>query len=178
MSRWVGCFVFFFVWKKPLREVLLEIIAYFSQKIRLGRWARVNPPPIYYWLVPSSSSWDLQSIPQTLVPPKHISHIQVSLFTLWQTHPWNWNCIYVGTTNSKPPRPIIMIGQSKTGSSSHVIFITLFSSRRCISLLLRPFTSLSKTQHLRKSKNLSSSDSNVQDHILSTGGDDLSAIII
>jgi hypothetical protein len=33
------------------------------------------------------------------------------------------------TTNSKPPRPIITIGQSVMGSSSHIIFITLFSSR-------------------------------------------------
>jgi len=38
---------------------------------------------------------------------------------------------YVGTTNSKPPGQIIMIGQSKKWSSSQIIFITLFSSR-CI----------------------------------------------
>jgi hypothetical protein len=38
------------------------------------------------------------------------------------------DCIYVGTTNSKPPGLIIMIGQSKTGNSSQIIFITLFSS--------------------------------------------------
>jgi hypothetical protein len=31
-----------------------------------------------------------------------------------------------GTTNSEPPAPIIMIGQSKTLSGSHIIFITLF----------------------------------------------------
>jgi len=31
----------------------------------------------------------------------------------WQPHQphWNLNCIYVGTTNSKPPGPIIMINQ-------------------------------------------------------------------
>ncbi len=40
----------------------------------------------------------------------------------------------MGTTNSKPPGPIVMIGQSKTGSSSQIIFITLFSSR-CTALL-------------------------------------------
>ncbi len=39
-----------------------------------------------------------------------------------------------GTTNSKPPGRIIMIDQSKTGGSSHIIFITLFSSK-CTALL-------------------------------------------
>jgi hypothetical protein len=38
----------------------------------------------------------------------------------------NWNYINVGTTNSKPPRPIIMIDQSEILSCSHVQFITLF----------------------------------------------------
>jgi hypothetical protein len=33
------------------------------------------------------------------------------------------------TTNSKPPRPIIMIGWSVTGNSSQIIFVTLFSGR-------------------------------------------------
>jgi hypothetical protein len=33
-----------------------------------------------------------------------------------------------GTTNSKPPGPIIMIGQSEILSSSQIIFITLFSA--------------------------------------------------
>ncbi len=32
-----------------------------------------------------------------------------------------------GSTNSKPPGPIIMMGQSETLSSCHIIFITLFS---------------------------------------------------
>jgi hypothetical protein len=38
-----------------------------------------------------------------------------------------------GTTNSKPPGRIIMMGQSETLSRSHVIFITLFSAgaHRC-----------------------------------------------
>jgi hypothetical protein len=38
-----------------------------------------------------------------------------------------------GTTNSKPPGPIIMMGQSETLSSSQVKFITLFSAgaQRC-----------------------------------------------
>jgi hypothetical protein len=38
------------------------------------------------------------------------------------------------TTNSDPPGPIIMIGQSKTGSSNEIILITLFS-RSCTALL-------------------------------------------
>jgi hypothetical protein len=33
-----------------------------------------------------------------------------------------------GTTNSKPQGPIIMMGQSEILSSSHIIFITLFSA--------------------------------------------------
>jgi hypothetical protein len=32
-----------------------------------------------------------------------------------------------GTTNSKPPGPIIMMGQSETLTSSQILFITLFS---------------------------------------------------
>jgi hypothetical protein len=42
------------------------------------------------------------------------------------TNNWNWNCIYMGTTNSKPPGPIIMIDQSKVLSRRQVQFITLF----------------------------------------------------
>jgi hypothetical protein len=33
------------------------------------------------------------------------------------------------TTNSKPPRPIIMIGQSESGSSGRIRFTTVFSER-------------------------------------------------
>ncbi len=47
------------------------------------------------------------------------------------------------TTNSKRPWGIIMIDQSKTGSSSQIIFITLLSGR-CTLLLCHSFTSLSK----------------------------------
>ncbi len=40
-----------------------------------------------------------------------------------------WDCnLRQGTTNSKPPGPIIKIGQSETGRSSQIILIT-FSSR-------------------------------------------------
>jgi hypothetical protein len=41
----------------------------------------------------------------------------------------NWTANRWETTNSKPPRPIIMIGRSVTGSSSQIIFVTLFSGR-------------------------------------------------
>ncbi len=37
-----------------------------------------------------------------------------------------WNCIYVVTTNSKPPGPIIMIDQSEILSRSQVQIFTLF----------------------------------------------------
>jgi hypothetical protein len=46
------------------------------------------------------------------------------------------------TTNSKPPGPIIMIGQSQTGSGSQIIFITLFFWQGLDFAV--PFTSLSK----------------------------------
>jgi hypothetical protein len=46
------------------------------------------------------------------------------------------------TTNSKSPKPIIMIGWSEIESSSQIIFITLFSGR-CTALLCF-FISLSK----------------------------------
>jgi hypothetical protein len=61
--------------------------------------------------------------------PAKMSHIQVYFFptppiklkvglqTKWET------------TNSKPPGPIIMIGQSETGSNRHIKFIPLFSGR-------------------------------------------------
>jgi hypothetical protein len=39
---------------------------------------------------------------------------------------YDWNCICVGTTNSKPPGPIILINQSEILNSSQVQFITLF----------------------------------------------------
>ncbi len=40
----------------------------------------------------------------------------------------------MGSTNSKPPALIIMIGYSKLGRRSQIIFITVFSSR-CTALL-------------------------------------------
>jgi hypothetical protein len=46
------------------------------------------------------------------------------------------------TTNSKPPGPVIMIGQSQTGSGSQIIFITLFFCQGLVFAV--PFTSLSK----------------------------------
>ncbi len=37
-----------------------------------------------------------------------------------------WNCVYVGTTNSKPPGPIIMIDQSEILSRNQIQFLTRF----------------------------------------------------
>ncbi len=47
-----------------------------------------------------------------------------------------------GTTNSEPPGPIIMIGQSETLSSSQIIFITLFcaGAQRCFAFYGPPET--------------------------------------
>ncbi len=63
-------------------------------------------------------------------PCKNISHIQVLVIYFLPTPPIKLKLgVQIGgkTTNSKPPRPIIMISQSRTGSSSQIIFITLFS---------------------------------------------------
>ncbi len=65
-------------------------------------------------------------------PCKSISHIQCS-YLLFLIPPVRLKK-EVGTTNGKQPWPIIMIGQSKTGRSSQIIFIILFSSR-CTSLM-------------------------------------------
>jgi hypothetical protein len=83
------------------------------------------------------------------------------------------------TTNSKPPGPIIMIGQSETGSSSQIIFITLFSGRYTTSLCLFKQTvqqkCLAKTILLSQTSVFglfSSSNFRLQGHILSTTGDE------
>ncbi len=44
----------------------------------------------------------------------------------------------MGTTNNKPPGPIVMIAQSKTGSSSQIMLITLLSSSYTPSLRFIP----------------------------------------
>ncbi len=85
-----------------------------------------------------------------------------------------------GTTNSKPPGPNIMIDQSKTGSSSRIIFITLFSSRCTALLCFLPasanwantqekthFPELNKPAYV----DFSSSKFIVHGHILSTVGE-------
>jgi len=68
-----------------------------------------------------------------------------------------------------------MIGQSKTGFSSQIIFITLFSSR--CTVLLRLLQQIDRI-YRRKTNFLSfvdfsSSDFNVQGHIVSTDEDAL-----
>ncbi len=48
------------------------------------------------------------------------------------------------TTNSKPHGPIIMVGQSKTGSSSQIIFITLCFGR-CTTSFYQPQQTVQKS---------------------------------
>ncbi len=82
------------------------------------------------------------------------------------------------TTNSKPPGPIIMIGQSQTGNGSQIIFISLFVWQGLDFAM--PFTSLSKLCKNVGPKpfrwanpacfDFSSSNFNLQGHVLSTGG--------
>jgi hypothetical protein len=52
----------------------------------------------------------------------------------------NWNCKYVGTTNSKPPGPILMIDQSEILRCSYVRFITLFFGGGTTVLCILPAT--------------------------------------
>jgi len=94
----------------------------------------------------------------------------------------NWNCIYVGTTNSKPLGPIIMIDQSEILSCSQVQFITLFffggaqlcctfhQPRQAARIWCR------KTNFLAHF-NFFTIIFTVWSHILSTSGDALNAII-
>jgi hypothetical protein len=64
---------------------------------------------------------------QYVTLPNKIKCLSLAFF-FWQPPQYNcnWNCIYVGTTNSKPLGPIIWIEQSKILSHSQVQFITLF----------------------------------------------------
>ncbi len=93
----------------------------------------------------------------------------------------------MGTTESKPPGPIIVNGQSRSGSTGRFIFITLFFNM-CTSLA--PFfTSLNKLRIYVGEKlfsctksalfpDFSLSDFNVKCHILSTGGNALISVCI
>jgi hypothetical protein len=78
-----------------------------------------------------------------------------------------------GTTNSKPPGPIIMMGQSETLISSQITFITLFSAgaERCCAYYQQPVELCgAKTIFMSQTGifGLSSSNFTVQDHFLST----------
>jgi hypothetical protein len=75
------------------------------------------------------------------------------------------------TANSKPPRPIIMIGQSKTGSTSQIIFVTLFFQQLLgFSVLI---TNLGKLQVKLACFEFLQPNLSGQGHILSTTGDSL-----
>ncbi len=63
-------------------------------------------------------------------PCKNISHIQVLVIYFLPTPPIKIKLgMQIGgeTTRSKPPEPIIMISQSRTGSSSQIMFVTLWA---------------------------------------------------
>ncbi len=72
---------------------------------------------------------------------KYFTHVSVVIYFFANLNPKTGTANRWETTNSKSPRPIIMIGQSETESSnSHIIFITLFSGM-CTTLPC-PVTSL------------------------------------
>jgi len=94
-----------------------------------------------------------------------------------------------GTTDSKPHGPIIMMGQSRTLSSSHIIFITFVSAGAQHWLLVGwSFTSHGKLYNYAEPKpfswskpahfDFSSSNFTVRGDILSTPGDALTQLHI
>ncbi len=84
-----------------------------------------------YFLFISDGLCTLSLAVPSMWPCKNISHIQVLVIYFLPTPRIKLKLgVQIGgeTTNSKPPGPIIMISQSRRGSSSHqIIFITLFS---------------------------------------------------
>ncbi len=120
-----------------------------------------------------------QGYPFSTWPCKTISHILVSSILFHNlTHKTktgtanSWE-----TTNSKPPGPIIVIGQSETMSSYHIISIILFSSR-CTALLcpLPASTHYAKNARSKpfswaKPTYFDSSSSNFNGSHMSTAGD-------
>jgi hypothetical protein len=96
------------------------------------RWANQK-----YWAAVRSyiTCYTLRASPavcfQYVTMQKCFSHPSFGYFLFFQprTHKnWNWDSkIGGGTSNSKPPGPISMMGQSEILSSSQVISITLFS---------------------------------------------------
>jgi hypothetical protein len=64
----------------------------------------------------------------------------------------------------------MMIGQSETGSSSQIISITLFSGRCQALLCLSPASANCAKMLVKNHYDLSSSNFNLQCHILSTSG--------
>jgi hypothetical protein len=90
----------------------------------------------------------------------------------------------LGTTNSKPPGPIIMIDQSKIRITMRSYFLhsSLAGAQRCCA-----FNQPQQTEQTCRRKTISrakpanfdfpSPDFNVQRHILSTSGDTLTAMM-
>jgi hypothetical protein len=91
----------------------------------------------------------------------------------------------VGNSNSKPHGPIIMMGQSKTRTSTQIIFITLFLQ---VHSAAEPRTRHGNVRNYAEPKpfsrvkpvkvGFSSSIFTVQDHILSTAGDALRSPLV
>jgi len=80
--------------------------------------------------------------------------------------------MYVGTTNSKPPGPIIMINQSEILSRSQVQFITLFFEvHNCVA----PLPTMASCTNLVQKTNFDffALNCTVWSHILCTCGDAL-----
>ncbi len=121
-------------------------------------------------------------------PAKIIFHIQVLVTYFFATPPITVELVqqinrWGGTTNSKPPGRIIMIGQSETRSSSQIVFIYIIFCRCTGLLYLLPATAKfvqlcwAKTNFLSQTLGyfdlFFSANFTAQDHILSTAGDAL-----
>jgi hypothetical protein len=107
-----------------------KMIAFHWLIIKIGpKWLNWNSLSLISYSVPLCIKLRASPVVLSMWTCKNIFHIQVELFTVFcnpthQTEPGTANRL--GTTNSKPPAPISMMGEWETLSSNPIICITLF----------------------------------------------------
>jgi hypothetical protein len=109
------------------------------------------------WVDPQMQGWPRASpAVLSMQPCKNIFHIQVKLFIALFSNPTHKTETgtgnMLGTSNSKPPGPILMIGQSETLSSSQIVFITLFcaGTQHCVLPATAKYTIMLSQNHFHK----------------------------
>ncbi len=109
-----------------------KMIAFHWLMIKIGpKWLNWKSLSLIWYSVPLCIKLRASPVVLSMWTCKNIFHIKVELFIVFcnpthQTEPWTANRL--GTTNSKPPGPISMMGEWVTLSSSPIICITLFSA--------------------------------------------------